>query len=177
MQLFQSMFRSPLGEFALIGGDAGLRALLPVERVGGWPVPIEKSAHPVLEAAAQQLTKYFDGTLREFSLPLDLIGTPFQKRAWLGLQSIRYGETRSYGEQAKYQGSPGAARAIGAANGRNPIWIVVPCHRIIGAGGDLTGYAGGFERKRWLLDWEHRNAVQSTLFEPSAGIPTPSNAL
>jgi len=164
MLLFQSTLQTPLGDFALIGGDAGLRALLPIERVGQFEMPIKSGAHPILDEAANQLSKYFEGTLREFSVPLDLRGTSFQNRAWLALQNIPYGQTRSYGEQAKYLESPNAARAVGAANGRNPIWIIVPCHRIIGASGSLTGYAGGFERKRWLLDWERQNAVQSTLF-------------
>lgn len=164
MPLFQSTFQTPLGNFILIGGDAGLRMLLPVDRVK-FDVRVESGVHPILEVAAQQLSKYFEGTLREFSVPLDLRGTSFQNRAWLALQNIPYGQTRSYGEQAKYLESPNAARAVGAANGRNPIWIIVPCHRIIGASGSLTGYAGGFERKRWLLDWERQNAVQSTLFD------------
>lgn len=165
MLLFQSTLQTPLGDFALIGGDAGLRTLLPIERAGQFEMPIKSGAHPILDEAANQLSKYFEGTLREFSVPLDLRGTSFQNRAWLALQNIPYGQTRSYGEQAKYLESPNAARAVGAANGRNPIWIIVPCHRIIGASGDLTGYAGGFERKQWLLDWEHRNAIQSTLFD------------
>ena len=161
----QTTVSTPIGDFVLVGGDAGLRALLPPEHIAArFPETIEDGTHPILEEAAQQLSKYFEGTLREFSIPLDLTGTEFQTRAWRALQNIPYGATRSYGEQAKYLQSPNAARAVGAANGQNPIWMVLPCHRIIGAGGDLTGYAGGFERKRWLLDWERQNAVQSTLF-------------
>jgi methylated-DNA-[protein]-cysteine S-methyltransferase len=107
-----------------------------------------------LAEAVHQVTAYFAGELREFSLPLAPVGTPFQQRVWKELRSIPYGVTVSYGEIARRIGAPDSARAIGAANGQNPIAIVVPCHRVIGANGALTGYGGGMERKRYLLDLE-----------------------
>jgi methylated-DNA-[protein]-cysteine S-methyltransferase len=110
-------------------------------------------AGPLVEAA-RQLEEYFSGARREFELPLEMEGTEFQKRAWRNLLTIPYGETRSYGDQAKLIGNANASRAVGLANGRNPIPIVVPCHRVIGANGSLTGFGGGLERKRWLLAHE-----------------------
>ncbi|ONI90422.1 cysteine methyltransferase [Saccharothrix sp. ALI-22-I] len=101
-----------------------------------------------------QLSEYFDGGRKAFDLPLDLIGTPFQRTVWQELLEIPYGETVSYGELAQRLGRPSAARAVGLANGRNPISIIVPCHRVVGASGDLTGYGGGLARKRHLLDFE-----------------------
>ncbi len=109
---------------------------------------------PVLCEAVRQLTEYFEGQRRSFDLPLDLRGTPFQLRVWKALLNIPYGETRSYGELALKLGSPGASRAVGAANGSNPVAIVVPCHRVIGTGGGLCGYGGGLDRKKSLLDLE-----------------------
>lgn len=111
---------------------------------------------PVLVDAAEQLASYFAGDLREFTLPLRPRGTPFELAVWDGLRRIPYGETTSYGELAGSVGRPGAARAVGRANGRNPLPIVVPCHRVIGADGTLTGYAGGLAVKRALLDLESR---------------------
>ena len=106
--------------------------------------------------AARQLTAYFDGTLTEFDLPIHLEGTAFRMLCWQVLQTIPYGETISYGEQAKRIGNPKAVRAVGGANHHNPISIVVPCHRVIGADGTLTGYGGGIDRKAWLLMHERR---------------------
>jgi methylated-DNA-[protein]-cysteine S-methyltransferase len=142
-----------VGPLALVGGNAGLRAVLfaddavPAEAVDG--------RHPVLDAAARQLREWFAGERTTFDLPLDLgAATAFQRRCWLALPEIPYGTTRSYGDQARALGAPGAARAVGAANGRNPLPIVLPCHRLVGAGGALTGYGGGLEVKRALLDHE-----------------------
>jgi methylated-DNA-[protein]-cysteine S-methyltransferase len=110
---------------------------------------------PLLAEAARQLTAYFARDLKEFELPLRPDGTPFQLRVWEQLRAIPYGETTSYGEIARrLDMNPGASRAVGAANGRNPIGIVIPCHRVVGAGGLLSGYAGGVERKQALLDLE-----------------------
>ncbi|MGW1023762.1 methylated-DNA--[protein]-cysteine S-methyltransferase [Streptomyces sp. NPDC002577] len=103
---------------------------------------------------ATQLKAYFAGELKEFTLPLDLHGTPFQRTVWEQLREIPYGETRSYGELAQALGNPKASRAVGLANGRNPVGIIVPCHRVVGADGSLTGYGGGLERKQLLLDFE-----------------------
>jgi methylated-DNA-[protein]-cysteine S-methyltransferase len=111
-----------------------------------------------LRDAARQLEEYFRGARREFDLPLRLDGTAFQTRAWRNLMEIPYGKTRSYGEQAACIGNPKASRAVGLANGRNPIPIVVPCHRVIGADGSLTGFGGGIARKRWLLAHEQRHS-------------------
>jgi methylated-DNA-[protein]-cysteine S-methyltransferase len=107
-----------------------------------------------LAAVVDQLEAYFAGSRETFDVPLDLQGTDFQRRVWAGLLEIPYGETMSYGELARRVGRPGASRAVGLANGRNPVAIVVPCHRVIGADGTLTGYGGGLDRKVWLLDHE-----------------------
>jgi methylated-DNA-[protein]-cysteine S-methyltransferase len=107
-----------------------------------------------------QLEGYFAGELRTFDLPMWLHGTEFQRQVWSGLQAIPYGETISYGELARRVGNPGASRAVGLANGRNPIAIIVPCHRVIGSNGQLTGYGGGIDRKSWLL--EHEGAIGTT---------------
>jgi len=129
----------------------------PVERDGRISLPSEMvpdATHPILKAARVQLEEYFAGERTEFDLPLDLRGTEFQQSAWKALASIPYGETASYSEQAERIGRPRAVRAIGAANGRNPVSIVLPCHRVVGASGDLTGFAGGIETKRDLLAFE-----------------------
>ena len=117
--------------------------------------PADPGTEP-LGKAAGQLAAYFAGELTEFELPLSMDGTEFQRRVWAALQDIPYGETVSYGKLADEIGAPGASRAVGLANGRNPIGIIVPCHRVIGADGGLTGYGGGIERKRFLLDLERR---------------------
>ena len=114
--------------------------------------------------AIEQLDEYFSGERQDFDLPLAVAGTTFQQRVWAALREIPYGETESYGELAARIGSPGASRAVGLANGRNPIGIIVPCHRVIGASGSLTGYGGGIERKRQLLDME-----REVLWRNSAG--------
>jgi methylated-DNA-[protein]-cysteine S-methyltransferase len=145
---------TPVGTLTLVAGDLGLRAVLfpdeapPEGAVGG--------AHQLLASAARQLQEYFAGERRTFDLPLDPVGTPFQRRCWLALSSIPYGTTVSYGEQARRLGHPRAARAVGAANARNPISIVLPCHRVVGANGALTGYGGGLDAKRLLLEHEAR---------------------
>jgi methylated-DNA-[protein]-cysteine S-methyltransferase len=110
-------------------------------------------------AAKEQLAAYFAGDLTEFTLELRLAGSPFQRKVWQQLTRIPYGETRSYGELAEALGSPGASRAVGLANGRNPIGIIVPCHRVVGAKGSLTGYGGGLDRKKRLLDFESGAAL------------------
>ncbi|CAN5806008.1 methylated-DNA--protein-cysteine methyltransferase [soil metagenome] len=114
--------------------------------------------------AVDQLNAYFAGELEEFDLPLEFHGTEFQRRVWTALQTIPYGETRSYGEIAEQIGSPTASRAVGLANGHNPIAVIVPCHRVIGANGSLTGFGGGLDRKRALLALE-KNGANLTLFD------------
>jgi methylated-DNA-[protein]-cysteine S-methyltransferase len=123
-------------------------------------------SHPAIREAASQLAQYFGRTRRAFELPLDLCGTPFQLEVWNALLRIPYGETRSYGQLAVALGHAGAARAVGTANGSNPVSIIVPCHRVIAAGGGLGGYGGGLERKRFLLDLE--SGASASLINASA---------
>ena len=142
--------------FGVVASEAGIRA---IELNAGTELPgRECPSHPLLRRAIAQLSAYFAGELRDFDLPLDMQGTPFQKRVWDELLKIPYGETRSYSFVAHHIGAPKAVRAVGAANGRNPVPIVVPCHRVIGAGGSLTGYGGGLPLKRFLLDLEVRHS-------------------
>lgn len=123
-----------------------------------------RGKHPVLTAAAKQLREYFAGKRSDFDLPLAPRGTEFQERVWKQLLRIRHGETCSYADVARAIGAPTASRAVGAANGKNPIAIIIPCHRVIGASGSLTGYGGGMPTKRWLLEHE-RSRVQPRLLE------------
>jgi methylated-DNA-[protein]-cysteine S-methyltransferase len=122
-------------------------------------VPVRRGEHPVLDRAVAQLEEYFTGTRTDFDLPLDPQGTAFQRQAWEVLRRIPYGETISYGQQAVLLGDKNKSRAVGAANGKNPIPIVVPCHRVVGSNGHLTGFAGGLDTKAWLLD--HERSVAS----------------
>lgn len=149
---------TPFGLLALIASDSGLRAILwPVERGGRVHLPsgiAESADHPVLTATAEQLDQYVAGERRDFDLPLDLHGTEFQRLVWEGLADIPYGETRTYREHAAHIGRPSAIRPAAAAIGRNPVSIVLPCHRVVGSDGHLTGFAGGLETKRGLLDHE-----------------------
>jgi methylated-DNA-[protein]-cysteine S-methyltransferase len=119
------------------------------------------SPNPVMREAIRQLQAYFAGELYAFDIPLEIVGTEFQKRVWSALRAIPYGETRSYSKIAGQIGAPRAVRAVGAANGRNPIPIIVPCHRVIGASGDLVGFGGGLPWKRLLLELEARNAYRA----------------
>lgn len=156
--IFKTTLESPVGTLRIFATNEGLRAVLwPKNDEAGLKLesePIERADHPILVRAERQLEEYFSGQRRTFDVPLDPIGTPFQLSAWLGLREIPYGETRTYGEQAASIGRPSAPRAVGAANGRNPLSIFVPCHRVIGADGSLTGFAGGLETKRFLLALE-----------------------
>jgi methylated-DNA-[protein]-cysteine S-methyltransferase len=148
---------SPVGRLKLVATDEGLTAILwPIERPGRVRLnaALEDARHPVLVEAERQLAEYFEGRRTRFDLKLDFAGTAFQQKVWRALLTIPFGETRSYAQIAKQVGSPGASRAVGAANGRNPISIVAPCHRVIGAGGKLTGFAGGLEAKAYLLALE-----------------------
>lgn len=148
---------SPIGQLLLVAEDEALCGLyMNIER--GWlpRVDIGPRDDSVLPEARGQLDEYFAGTRQVFDLAIRLHGTAFQRQVWEALMEIPYGETRSYGEQARRIGVPDAPRAVGAANGQNPVSIIVPCHRVIGASGALTGYGGGIERKRWLLAHEAR---------------------
>jgi methylated-DNA-[protein]-cysteine S-methyltransferase len=147
---------SPIGPLRLTGNGAGLTGLYLSEYRHG-PVEFAKQDQlddPVLLEASRQLQAYFAGERREFDLPLAPYGSDFQRRVWNALLEIPYGETISYLELARRLGDPRAVRAVGSANGRNPISIIIPCHRVIGADGSLVGYGGGLERKRWLLRHE-----------------------
>jgi methylated-DNA-[protein]-cysteine S-methyltransferase len=159
---------SPIGALTLAGQDSVLTMLRMVDqtyepsRTGWAPNPA------AFNDATEQLNAYFAGELTEFDLELDLRGSEFQRRVWQALRTIPYGETRSYGIIAEQIGAPGSARAVGLANGHNPIAIVVPCHRVIGANGSLTGYGGGLDRKRALLALEKKHASVNaalTLFD------------
>src|SRR5262249_47372894 len=152
---FATLEKTPVGALRLVGSEIGLSTV--------WFLRGRKNEKPRddwREDAAffvdvtRQLHEYFAGTLREFDIPLLMEGTEFQKKVWKALQTIPYGETTSYGELAKKIGDPKAVRAVGAANGQNPIPIIVPCHRVIGSDGSLTGFGGGLENKRKLLELE-----------------------
>lgn len=148
---------SPVGTLTLVANPQGLAAILwPEERPGRVPLGdlAEAPDHPVLREAEAQLSAYFAGERTMFDLPLAPDGTDFQKQVWAELRAIPFGETRSYGQIARAIGRPAAVRAVGAANGRNPLSIVAPCHRVIGGDGRLTGFAGGLEAKRYLLAHE-----------------------
>lgn len=151
---YQAQIDSPIGVLTIVASDTGVRKILWADQTDEADDAIFDDGHPVLEAASEQLDEYFRGERHTFDLPLDLIGTEFQKEAWLALASVPYGETTSYGEQAERIGRKGAFRAVGAANGKNPVPIVLPCHRIVGANGDLTGFAGGLDVKQRLLAHE-----------------------
>jgi len=157
--LFSTVIDSPVGVLTIVASDDGLRAIL-------WPDDdparvrltdaVDDPGHPVITAAVAQLAEYFAGERTEFDVALDAVGTDFQRSAWDALRTIPYGTTVSYGEQAERMGDRRKARAVGAANGRNPISIIVPCHRVVGANGALTGFAGGVDTKAWLLAHEQR---------------------
>ncbi|HZT05782.1 MAG TPA: methylated-DNA--[protein]-cysteine S-methyltransferase [Chloroflexota bacterium] len=149
---------SPIGQLILTGDRSHITGLLLPEDHGRRTSvdPLWIRADDAFGEAVAQLDAYFAGQLTRFALPIALSGTPFQMRVWRALQQIRYGETATYGQIAAQIGQPAAVRAVGLANGRNPIAIIVPCHRVVGAGGALTGYGGGLDRKRWLLDLEQR---------------------
>ena len=157
--LFYTSMDSPIGELLLLGDDRALRGLYmqdgrkPVEIAPRW----ERSAAP-FSGVQGQLREYFAGERVAFETPLAMEGTRFERRVWRALTDIPYGETVSYGEIARRIDQPSAARAVGLANGRNPIAVIVPCHRVIGANGTLTGYGGGLERKRLLLELERGQA-------------------
>jgi methylated-DNA-[protein]-cysteine S-methyltransferase len=143
---------TPIGTLTVVTAETGIRRIL-------WdgeapPEGAVEGGSDLLDAAVTQIQEYFAGARTTFDLPLDLGGTPFQQKVWLELGSIPFGTTISYGEQARRVGRPQAARAVGAANGRNPVPIVLPCHRVIGSGGALTGFGGGLDTKRTLLRHE-----------------------
>ena len=157
MQLSFMYMLTPVGQLKLVANETALVAVLwqneNPKRVRLEEL-LEQHDHPILCEAQQQLAEYFAGTRQQFDLPLDFDGTYFQKQVWQALLQIPYGETRSYKQIAEQLGNPKAVRAVGAANGKNPISIIAPCHRVIGASGKLVGFAGGLENKQILLKLE-----------------------
>lgn len=162
-----STMSSPVGELWLAASATGLRALMwpgeypELQRLSG-PKDIgdKAAATAILEQAKTELEEYFSGERQSFSIPLDPVGTEFQLAAWQVLRTIPYGETISYGDQARALGDIKKSRAVGGANGRNPISIIVPCHRVVGANGKLTGFGGGLDTKSWLLHHEAKVSAQ-----------------
>lgn len=156
-EYFYRIVDSPVGRLTLGASSAGLAAVL-WDNDRPQVVSLERAAespdHPILVRAARQLEEYFAGNRKSFDIPLDFAGTEFQRKVWNALLTIPYGETRSYGQIARQIGHPDAVRAVGAANGKNPISIVVPCHRVIGSTGSLTGFGGGLSAKAQLLELE-----------------------
>lgn len=161
----ETYLKSPVGTLRLAASETGLTHVL-FAREAGRADAAESSDSPLLARTVRQLEEYFDGERREFDLPLAPEGTPFQLETWRALREIPYGTTISYGELARRLGKPRAVRAVGAANGRNPLSIIVPCHRVIGADGTLTGYGGGLEVKRRLLE------LEGVRLDPREAIPT-----
>ena len=157
--LYRDVIDSPVGLLTLVASAAGLRELV-------WShdddLPRRRDPAGVLDATARELDEYFASERTEFEVPLDPVGTPFQLAAWMALRSIPYGQTVSYGDQARRLGDVRKSRAVGAANGKNPISIIVPCHRVIGSDGSLVGFGGGLSTKAWLLDHE-RSRMQPRL--------------
>ena len=174
-----TIYESPIGSLTLIAGPDGLRALHFPGRGPSKREPDQAQSNPVLAAATEQLDAYFAGELRHFALELDLVGTVFQRRVWAALRQIPYGSTTTYGTLAHEIGQQSGredfnARAVGAAVGRTPVPIIVPCHRVIGSDGSLTGYGGGLHRKRALLDFEDGGGERAAL---DAGWTGPQLAL
>ena len=155
--LIREHIECPLGTLTLLASDSGLVAV----SIGEVSVEISRGRNGVLDAALGQLSEYFAGDRREFTVPLAAEGTDFQRKVWELLAEIPFSETRSYGELSEALEMKNGARAVGLANGQNPVAIIVPCHRVIGADGALTGYAGGLDAKRWLL--EHEGALTPSL--------------
>ena len=164
---------SPVGQLCIQGdGDFVTGLYLPEHK--GWrgPEAAWKETVAPFSAIREQLAEYFTGERQQFDVPTKMEGTPFQQRVWQELTAIPYGITISYGELARRVGNSAASRAVGSANGRNPISIIVPCHRVIGSAGKLTGYGGGLDKKQWLLAWEQQSGTTSpkqkinSLFRP-----------
>jgi methylated-DNA-[protein]-cysteine S-methyltransferase len=165
MNLVYKVVESPVGKLKIVASNRGLVAILwendSPRRVRLSDL-VKDESHPVLAKVEQQLKEYFSGKRKAFSIALDMRGTQFQKDVWEALLGIPFGETRSYGQLAKQLGKPQASRAVGAANGRNPISIIVPCHRVIGSSGKLTGFAGGLHTKAHLLNHESHGVPKRT---------------
>ncbi|MEP6261174.1 MAG: methylated-DNA--[protein]-cysteine S-methyltransferase [Gillisia sp.] len=154
-----TIFNTPLGSAAISGNEEGISSIKILDKAQ----PESNNIPEILIPAVEQLSAYFKGELENFTLKTNPEGTPFQKKVWNALTQIPFGNTMSYLELSKLLGDVKAIRAVAAANGKNPLWIVVPCHRVIGSDGSLTGYAGGLWRKKWLLEHEYP-PVQQSLF-------------
>lgn len=162
--MWTTTVQSPVGELRAFASKQGICGLLwPQSDVTRFSVGAEfvEPLDPVFASLVIQLNEYFEGTRRQFDLPLAPVGTEFQLSVWNALRAISFGETRSYTELAAMVGRPNAVRAVGAANGKNPISIIIPCHRVIGANGSLTGFAGGLPAKRFLLEHEEHSAARN----------------
>ena len=159
---------SPVGQLFVQGDGESVTGLyLPQHKWWARPAPSWEETDAPFATVREQLAQYFAGERQQFDVPIKMAGTPFQQRVWQELIGIPFGMTITYGELALRVGNPAASRAVGAANGRNPISIIVPCHRVIGSTGKLTGYGGGVDKKQWLLEWERRGmtAASRTLFD------------
>jgi methylated-DNA-[protein]-cysteine S-methyltransferase len=162
MTSYSTTLDTPVGRLTLIADDTALLVVHFHSSRHPAPIGTPNPRHPILRAAARQLVEYFDKRRRDFDLPLGPRGTPFQLKVWQELRDIPYGETRSYAQLARAIGQPAACRAVGRANGQNPIAIIIPCHRVIGADHSLTGFGGGLENKSTLL------ALENSLFAVTA---------
>ena len=159
-EYFRSTVKAPFGTLTVVASERGVRYCMfdnesHPKQLDGLNIT-DDASHPSLTKAVQQVEEYLAGVRLKFDLPLDLHGTEFQQQAWRSLAQVPYGKTWSYAQQAAWIGRPAATRAIGAANGRNPVAVILPCHRIIGANGALTGFGGGLPVKQWLLEHERR---------------------
>lgn len=161
--LYTATTRTPLGAVLLVSNGKALTGVFTgKDKVPLGAVLMRRGNNPVLKEAKIQLKEFFAGKRKRFTVPLDLTGTPFQKKVWKALTTIPYGKTVSYRQLARMVGKPRAARAVGNANRENPVCIIVPCHRVIATGGSIGGYAGGLARKRWLLAHEKASARAGT---------------
>ena len=159
MESKTAFYKTPIGTAKIVGDENGIQSIMVLDDT----IETSTNVPKCLQVCVAQLQEYFEGTRNHFDLTVNPKGTPFQIKVWKSLLKIGYGETKSYRAQSKAFGDVKAIRAIAAANGKNPIWIIIPCHRVIGSDGSLTGYAAGVWRKKWLLD--HENPVkQQSLF-------------
>lgn len=159
MSVLTTYYKTPIGTAEIVGNESGIQSVSVIDR----DIDSSEEVPQFAKDCVQQLEEYFAGSRTEFNLKLNPQGTDFQQSVWKELLNIPFGKTRTYLEQTKKIGDPKAIRAVASANGKNPIWIIIPCHRVIGSDGSLTGYAGGIWRKKWLL--EHESPVkQQSLF-------------
>jgi methylated-DNA-[protein]-cysteine S-methyltransferase len=165
LDLATTYYKTPIGTAKIVGDENGIQSVSVLDDDFSTPLEVtnSKKTSVCLQNCVTQLDEYFSGTRTEFDLKLNPQGTVFQQSVWNELLNISFGKSRTYLEQTKQIGDPKAIRAVASANGKNPIWIIIPCHRVIGSNGSLIGYAGGFWRKKWLLEHES-GTKQQTLF-------------